>query len=389
MAASEGARRLRLNISAQLGDQIISKFLIIVDDESGAEALYSKVQQALERSGLDVVVAEVRNGNQALVPVDEFLGDIFRDGDEVLVLLQAGSGQRLQSTVRPTLRPAVPLPAADAAGGLRRDLDGPPQEVSRLSCHAAPTTQSTRHDFPVIATVEDRRGRTMPVTAHVTLPPQVIDDESDDEYYADDGVLAPAEEEYPPLPRAPPFAPPGAEAVPGPSEEFEAERMPYETVQVDHPVDPVQLTSYDNDWLVEHLTPRLRDFIISRFQPDLITEPKFVASIGKYVGAKYLQTSGSFISVFMRPQTNLSSDPNVTMPVHYNLPKSEIFVFLRQAETHIDELEQHQELLRASLRALRALLSAASGGMSETDAVDVLLPMDYHAFAEAMACIWC
>ncbi|CAE7483501.1 unnamed protein product [Symbiodinium natans] len=65
---------------------------------------------------------------------------------------------------------------------------------------------------------------------------------------------------------------------------------------VDHPADPVQLTSYDNDWLVEHLTPRLRDFIISRFQPDLITEPKFVASIGKYVGAKYLQTSGSFIS---------------------------------------------------------------------------------------------
>lgn len=38
-----------------------------------------------------------------------------------------------------------------------------------------------------------------------------------------------------------------------------------------------------------------------------------VASIGKYVGAKFLQTSGSFVSVFMRPQTALRSDPGTTL----------------------------------------------------------------------------
>ncbi|CAE7770366.1 VWA3B, partial [Symbiodinium sp. CCMP2592] len=326
----------------------------------------------------------------ALVPVDERLGDIFRDLDEATVILEPGGGHPTQAYSNQLQRGTF-LTTTAVEGGLRRSLDlleraDVPKDVARLSCHAAPTTQSTRHHFPVIAPKHAERegGRIVPITANVTLPPQVIDDESDDEEddYFDEGRLAPPED-YPPLPRAPPFAPPGAEAVPGPNEEFEAERMPYETMQVDHPVDPVQLTSYDNDWLVEHLTPRLRDFIISRFQPDLITEPKFVASIGKYVSAKYLQTSGSFVSVFMRPQTSLSSDPNTTMPVHYNLPKAQIVLFMRQAETHIEELEQHQEYLRASLRALRALLSTAAGGLSENDFVNVLLPMNYHAFTEA------
>lgn len=44
-----------------------------------------------------------------------------------------------------------------------------------------------------------------------------------------------------------------------------------------------------------------------------------VASIGKYVGAKFLQSSGSFVSVFMRPQTALRSDPGATLPLGSSL----------------------------------------------------------------------
>eukprot|EP00913_Durusdinium_trenchii_P001296 g1194.t1 len=168
--------------------------------------------------------------------------------------------------------------------------------------------------------------------------------------------------------------------------------------RVDHPCDPVQMTCYDDGWLVEHLTPRLRDFIISHFKPEFITEPKYVASIGKYVGAKFLQTSGSFVSVFMRPQTALKSDPAATMPlgetirsedwcdlrsqsrpVHYNIPKSELNVFQAKVHCHIAELKEHQEVIQASLRALRHLLTK---GKSDSDVVNVMLPVDYHAFAE-------
>jgi len=169
------------------------------------------------------------------------------------------------------------------------------------------------------------------------------------------------------------------EAVPGPVEQLEMEQMPYQAMKVDHPCEPVQLNCYDDDWLVEHLTPRLRDFIMQRFQPDLVTEPKYVASIGKYVGAKFLQSSGAFVSVFMRPQTALRSDPGATLPVHYNIPKSELNMFQRKVESHIKELLQHQELIHASLRALQQLLAK---GMAESDVVNVMMPVDYHAFQE-------
>lgn len=56
-----------------------------------------------------------------------------------------------------------------------------------------------------------------------------------------------------------------------------------------------------------------------------------MASIGKFVGAKFLQSSGAFVSVFMRPQTSLKSDGAATLPVHYNIPRSELSMFQRQA----------------------------------------------------------
>lgn len=61
----------------------------------------------------------------------------------------------------------------------------------------------------------------------------------------------------------------------GRADSVESNRTPFRASQVDHPVDPVQMTCYDDGWLVEHLTPRLREFIISRFQAELITEPKY------------------------------------------------------------------------------------------------------------------
>merc|ERR1711959_9196 len=72
--------------------------------------------------------------------------------------------------------------------------------------------------------------------------------------------------------------------VPGPSENFEIEKMPYDAVQVDHPCEAIQPTTYDNDWLVESLTPQLRGFVLEHFQEDFITEPKYVSSIQKFVG---------------------------------------------------------------------------------------------------------
>eukprot|EP00931_Biecheleriopsis_adriatica_P081279 TRINITY_DN5459_c0_g1_i1.p1 TRINITY_DN5459_c0_g1~~TRINITY_DN5459_c0_g1_i1.p1 ORF type:complete len:914 (+),score=200.36 TRINITY_DN5459_c0_g1_i1:167-2743(+) len=356
------------------------------------EKFYGKVQESLKRNGVQSTIQEVRNSFQASLPSTELLGDMLRDGEEVIVVLRGNDGQLMQDRST-TCREVTPVPApaspsrrtpraADTAAGVSRVNMEIPQngDAHQRGPHTLMAVPQGRGQFGIIGGGDDA-ARILPVKAAVTLPPQVVhEDESDEDDYDDDDdtPMAPIED-YPPMPHMPRGAPAGAAGIPGPSEEFEIERLPYETMKVDHPCDPVQLTSYDNDWLVENLSPRLREFILSRFQPDLITEPKYVPSIGKFVGAKFLQTSGSFVSVFMRPQTAISSDANATMPVHYNIPKSELYLFQRQAQSQIDELQQHQEVFKASLRALNALIGK---GMSESELVNNMLPHTYDAYTE-------
>ena len=376
-----GTRRMRLNVVAHLSNQVAARFLVVVDEDDRIETLYTKVHRSLQRSGVYGTIAEVRNSFQAMVPLEYALGDVFRDGEEVVVIIRGEDGQLLQEREREIHA----IQATPSRRGERVQESSPSRRMTQ-SARSIPSEASQvrqmRSEEPLseitaVSREVTSRGRMIPVTAHVTLPRGLRPDDSEEE---DEVPLAPAEplqEDYPPLPRAP--SRPGMEAVPGPNEEWEMERMPYEAMKVDHPCEPVQMNCYDDDWLVEHLTPRLRDFIMSRFQPDLVTEPKYVASIGKYVGAKFLQTSGSFVSVFMRPQTALRSDPGTTLPVHYNVPKSELTMFQRKVEKHMEELQEHQQVIQASLRALQHLLAK---GMAETDVVNVMMPVDYHAFAE-------
>eukprot|EP00930_Biecheleria_cincta_P045446 TRINITY_DN31315_c0_g1_i1.p1 TRINITY_DN31315_c0_g1~~TRINITY_DN31315_c0_g1_i1.p1 ORF type:complete len:905 (+),score=166.07 TRINITY_DN31315_c0_g1_i1:56-2716(+) len=399
--ASQYTRRLRINVSAMLSNEVVAKFLVVVDEVAGMNQLLGKVQQCLKSSGVHSTVDNIMNSFRAILPSDEAIGDILRDGEEIIVSLRGDDGQLLQD--RPSARNAgvVPAPtsvfspkrrsprAPDAAAGADVNLSKSgleyanagggapvPGSVSLMAIPSAP------HQFGIVGGGNDP-ARVLPVRAKVTLPPQIRhESDSEDEtggYAEEEDEPAAPLEDYPPRPHELKGAREGAALIPGPNEEFEIERMPYETMVIDHPCDPVQLTSYDNDWLVESLTPRLREFIMSRFSADLITEPKYVPSIGKFVGAKFLQASGSFVSVFMRPQTAISSDPNATMPVHYNIPKATLSEFQRKAEKNMEEMQSHQDLFRASVRALRALLAQ---GMSETDHVNVMLPHSYDAFDE-------
>merc|ERR1719198_2094695 len=101
------------------------------------------------------------------------------------------------------------------------------------------------------------------------------------------------------------------------------------------------------------MTPKLREFLMEHFQEEFITEPKYVPSIGKFVGPRFYQASGSFISIFMRPQTAIGSDPSNTMPVHYNIAKHDMLTFQRKAEAHMGKAQQHLELFAATMRGLQ------------------------------------
>jgi hypothetical protein len=330
-AGSDVARRLRLNVSALMGDGVVGKFLVVIDEESGMEQLMEKIQKTLQRGGITGTIERILNSLKATLPSDELVGDMLRDGEELFVMLRGDAGallggrggQSSSSTAAAPVSAPGPSEMLVGGGGGSDDSDSD----------------------------EDGGGRNGPMPAS----------------------------DYPPPPVIPRGAQPGTAPIPGPQEMFDGERMPLEAMQANHPCEPIEPTSYDNDWLVENMTPKLREFVLVHFQESLISEAKYVASIGKYVGARFYQKSGSFVSVFMRPQTAIGSDPNATMPVHYNVARVDIVSFQKDVEGQIERIQQHLELLAATMRGLKALLSK---GMSESDHINVMLPYSYKTFDE-------
>uniref|UniRef100_A0A7S4SCK4 VWFA domain-containing protein n=1 Tax=Alexandrium monilatum TaxID=311494 RepID=A0A7S4SCK4_9DINO len=364
-AASDGGRRIRLNVSATLDNEAASKFLVVVGEHAGMQELVAKIQQALHKQGLNLYVGRLLNGLRAVLPDDEAVGDVLRDSEEITAVLSA------------TQRPARPL---------------------AVSCQATrmESTQLPAGSSGSATLLPPGPAETLPVSSVIRLPQEALDaDSSDSEEGQEDAAAAvaegegeevpprPVEEDYPPLPVVRPGVPEGADLIPGPSEALEAEQMPYEVIQVDHPCDPLPPpTTYDSDWLAENLTPKLREFVYSHRQEDRRTEPKYVPSIGKFVGARFYDASGAFVSVFMRPQTACGSDPSATMPVHYHIAKSDLLCFQRRVEGQIERIQQHLDLFKASMRGLKSLLDK---GMSEGDHVNVMLPQSYQVFEEVEA----
>ena len=68
--------------------------------------------------------------------------------------------------------------------------------------------------------------------------------------------------------------------------------MPYETASfpVDHPCEPVQPMTYDNDWLVENFTPKLREFVLEHFQEDMSAFISLWATYLHYVSCPGMAT---------------------------------------------------------------------------------------------------
>eukprot|EP00746_Dinoflagellata_sp_MGD_P162599 gnl/MRDRNA2_/MRDRNA2_90228_c0_seq1.p1 gnl/MRDRNA2_/MRDRNA2_90228_c0~~gnl/MRDRNA2_/MRDRNA2_90228_c0_seq1.p1 ORF type:complete len:805 (+),score=175.76 gnl/MRDRNA2_/MRDRNA2_90228_c0_seq1:75-2489(+) len=336
MAGSDVAIRLRLNVSALMGEGVVGKFLVVIDAEAGMEQLMEKIQKTLQRGGITATIERILNSLKATLPSDELVGDMLRDGEEVFVMLRGDAGAML------------------GGGG------GGQSSSSRAGPSAA--SQSTSAPGPSEMMMGGGGGS---------------DSDSDED--GDRHAGQPQEVDYPPPPVIPRGAQPGTAPIQGPQETFQGELMPLEAMQANHPVDPIEPTSYDNDWLVENMAPKLREYVLNHFQESLISEAKYVASIGKYVGARFYQKSGSFVSVFMRPQTAIGSDPNATMPVHYNVARVDIVSFQKDVEGQIERIQQHLELLAATMRGLKALLSK---GMSESDHINVMLPYSYKTFDE-------
>jgi hypothetical protein len=84
---SRGGQRMRLNVSATVGGELVCKVLVVMDEGSSLYELSGKIQSALRREGVHCLVINIFNSRHYELPTDERLGDMLADGEEVVALV--------------------------------------------------------------------------------------------------------------------------------------------------------------------------------------------------------------------------------------------------------------------------------------------------------------
>jgi len=117
------------------------------------------------------------------------------------------------------------------------------------------------------------------------------------------------------------------------------------------------------DWEVGGLTPKLREFVSTRF---------------KEVHGQAADPMQSFISVSMRPRDR--SGPNLAMhPVHYSIARIDVIEFERLCGRKVQEARKRLDYF---LRCSEALGSLVDRGASEAEYAPNMLPYRYRADEE-------
>jgi len=79
---------MRVNVSAQQGAAPAGKFLVLVDEGAFVQDLAAKVRGALAKRGIVGDLVRLDNAYSAHLPEEEPVGDVLRDGEEVVAVLQ-------------------------------------------------------------------------------------------------------------------------------------------------------------------------------------------------------------------------------------------------------------------------------------------------------------
>jgi len=121
------------------------------------------------------------------------------------------------------------------------------------------------------------------------------------------------------------------------------------------------LKSCESDWLVENLTPKLREYISARFKE-----------------AHMSSNNAAFISVLMKPQSRLGSASS-GLPIHYSIARVDVIEFERLCHRNLLRTREQMSYLRKSHLALTTLLKK---GLSESQYAQNMLPYKYKVTQE-------
>eukprot|EP00930_Biecheleria_cincta_P000169 TRINITY_DN10035_c0_g1_i2.p1 TRINITY_DN10035_c0_g1~~TRINITY_DN10035_c0_g1_i2.p1 ORF type:complete len:708 (-),score=99.49 TRINITY_DN10035_c0_g1_i2:156-2279(-) len=205
--SSSFGTKLRLNVAALISEGQVGKLLVCIDEEASVDELSSKVSSALAKARIEGVLVRLLNSVKAHLPSEERVGDVLRDGEEVIAVLAQ--------------EPEDPAVRQQLASGLG---------------NAISFTHAHRQLEPT--------------------PPRLPPVGMDNGYPTEEPDFGG------------PAVPSTTEGLPGPSEMFEADLQTANSASrvAQEQRGPVAARSLHCDWEVEKLTPKLREYVVARFR---------------------------------------------------------------------------------------------------------------------------
>mmetsp|Transcript_101487 Transcript_101487/g.287555 ORF Transcript_101487/g.287555 Transcript_101487/m.287555 type:complete len:661 (-) Transcript_101487:93-2075(-) len=307
MSAQESCilpQKLRLNVVVLRNGEIVKKLLVCIDDDAYLDQLEAKIRATLARNRVEGRLLQVVNNKNASLPAEECIADLFRDSEEIVAVLveddsrnedQAQEEAKEESQAVQESRGEEIRANAEEEATIKIPPDSPEKG-------AGTDTEGGEAKAPLVAREQETQ----------TL-----------------------REERPP---------------PGPSETFEEDLRKTPRGGSRPAKAPVV------EWAVEKLTPKLREYISTRFSE-------------AYTAAVDMRQS-SFV-VTMCPQHEGAE------PVHFNIARIDIVEFESLTGRKVMELRHRLE----NFRRCRASLTEELGrsGVSSSDYKTSMLPYSYRA----------
>uniref|UniRef100_A0A0G4G0I3 Uncharacterized protein n=1 Tax=Chromera velia CCMP2878 TaxID=1169474 RepID=A0A0G4G0I3_9ALVE len=399
MAEYHFAAKLRINVTALVGDGVVGKFLIVVEDDASMQEFLGKIQRSLARSGIVGTIYRVVNDSKCTLPQDECVGDLLRDHESVTVVLAGDAGDTLASLDGED--------AADFDGGYQRGRGGgrcsspfrpPPCWGGGGGGGCMPSDDGSENSNEASSSNSESGGMYEPASAGCG-PRCKLQRKS---------LQAPAFQKGPPeapairclrhlqqegrggggeggrVARSPCKGRPlemtkdGREVVQGPNDILEECAGPQAATENVHPMDPME-NDLDVDWLVDHLTPKLKEWIIARFNQSCVNHPKYVKAIDKFIGARFYRACGSFVTVFMSPASRVGSDAPKTLPVQYEVARVDLIEFQRVVRRQLEMLRGQMLQLEKTGKVLNAMLQQ---GLTDSSPCALMLPLQFSSLDE-------
>jgi len=308
-------QKLRLNVVALISETTVGRLLVCIDDEALVEDLASKVRGALAKSAVPGRLLRLTNHFGANLPSDEKVGDVLRDAEEVVAVLVAEPDD-----------PAV-----------RQQLAGGVGEIMSFA-RAGPPRQEASGPSPGI---QVQRGDDRAATALC----------GGDESFQTALPSSPRGQQ-----RAQLRPEPASGSIPGPVEMFEEDLLELPAVKGGMAL-ATRLPS-GSDWTVNGLSPKLREYITTRFREANVSAA---------------EPGNSFIAVSMQPRARAGAVPNKA--IHYSIARVDVIEFERLCDLRVQETRSRADHFRRCQQVLNALVDK---GTPVTEYAKNMLPYSYR-----------